>query len=144
MISMKSFTLQYRTTFPHLRFSYSKKYKPIKVTKVTKVPSDTSSFIDTLIQIKVTELTTEEEVQITPDLSESIVELYRSIYQTYGFQCRYRRVNIETTCKPNIFYITGQVPTSLFDDIMIKACNPIRNSILLNGKECVLYGYEVW
>jgi hypothetical protein len=139
---MRSFTLHYRITcLPHLRFCYSTTYKP---TPKKYLPSDTRSFIDTLVQIKVTDLSTEEEVRITPDLSESIVELYRSSYQTYGLQCRYRRVNIETTCKPNIFYITGKVPTALFDDIMIKACNPIRNSILFHGKECILYGDEVW
>ena len=83
-----------------------------------------------------------EPVVLTPDMSESLAEWYNTQYKMPLFCWGPRRVNLETTCKPGIYHVTGNIPHLLYDDIFKHVLTP-DETVTLGNDIYNLFGMEL-
>ena len=154
MLSQK---LYYRSSSSdtYNKWLYTDKYKTQQKMQSNSHPIPSSlTEVDFLLQVVLTELQVDETgnytdyeeskmIKITNELSDFIVELYNTYYQTPLFHFGKRYMKMEITGHRGIFHVTGKVPYLLFDTIVEKACNASTEPVYYNGTTYVVYGFEV-
>jgi hypothetical protein len=113
------------------RLSYRRTWVPKQ-----KLPTSLRT-IDFLIQVDL------KNVSMTPTLSESIANWYKEQYMLPLFRWGPRRVNLQTTDRPGVYYITGKIPELLYDDIYQHILTP-EPIITLNNTTYEIRGMEVY
>ena len=132
---MKCFTKRHvKQVMFSKRLSYRRTWIPKQ-----KLPISLVS-LDFLIQVQLTH--SNEDVSMTPSLSESIANWYKEQYTFPIFRWGPRRVNLEATDSPGVYHITGKIPELLQNDIYQHIITP-DPIITLNNITYNIRGMEV-